>query len=317
VEASDYPEAVTTGEDWTLSVSMRVALAHAAVQVLAEDCGADVLHIKGPAVDDSLLDSRPAQDAEADGESTEVVRRSSIDADVLVRPGHVQRLLEAMQSSGGWTSVSRFEDSSPFEHDATLEHPFLGHTDVHRWFPGIGCEPETAFDRLWADRHTVHIAGYPCAVPAVTAQRLVLLLHAARGPVDGNADVRRTWDSATPAERAEVERLAVDLKATVALAAATGRLDQVKGDRSRELWQLLSSGDSRRVALWWAVVKSARTPWQATRASVRLAVPRRAVLRLRLGRPATRREVAGAYFTQARLGATELGAALRRDRLRP
>jgi hypothetical protein len=218
---------------------------------------------------------------------------------------------------GGWTTVSRFEDSSPFEHDATLEHPFLGHTDVHRWFPGIGCEPEAAFDRLWADRHTVHIAGYPCAVPAVTAQRLLLLVHAARGPVDGNADVRRTWDSATPAERAEVERLAVDLKATVALAAATGRLDQVKGDRSRELWQLLSSGDSRRVALWWAVVKSARTPWQATRASVRLAVPRRAVLRLRLGRPATRREVAGAYFTQARLGATELGAALRRDRLRP
>lgn len=125
-----------------------VALAHAAVQVLAEDCGADVLHIKGPAVDDSLLDSRPAQDAEADGESTEVVRRSSIDADVLVRPGHVQRLLEAMQSSGRWTSVSRFEDSSPFEHDATLEHPFLGHTDVHRWFPGIGCEPETAFGQL-------------------------------------------------------------------------------------------------------------------------------------------------------------------------
>ena len=307
---------MTTGEDWSLPVGMAIQLAHSAVQALAEDCEADVLHIKGPAVDDSLLDTLYGVSDAEDGR-VDVVARPSIDADILVRPSHVPRLLEAMHSSGGWTTVTRFQDSSPFEHDATLEHPFLGHTDVHRWFPGIGCEPETAFDRLWADRHTVHIAGYPCAVPAVTAQRLVLLLHAARGPVDGNADVRRTWDSATPAERAEVERLAVDLKATVALAAATGRLDQVKGDRSSQLWRLLSSGDSPRLALWWAVVRSARTPWQATRASVRLAVPRRAVLRLRLGRPATRREVIGAYLAQARLGATELGAALRRDRRRP
>jgi hypothetical protein len=97
----DYPEVVSTGDDWSLSVGMRVALAHAAVQVLAEDCGADVLHIKGPAVDDTLLDSRPVENADFDDDSDrEVVPRSSIDADVLVRPSHVPRLLNAMHSSG-------------------------------------------------------------------------------------------------------------------------------------------------------------------------------------------------------------------------
>ena len=38
-----------------------IRFAHAALQVLAEDHGIDLLHIKGPAVDDSLLEARPSE----------------------------------------------------------------------------------------------------------------------------------------------------------------------------------------------------------------------------------------------------------------
>mgnify|MGYP003374684041 CR=1 FL=1 len=37
-----------------IPVLLRVRLAHAVVQAIADECGADLLHIKGPAVDASL-----------------------------------------------------------------------------------------------------------------------------------------------------------------------------------------------------------------------------------------------------------------------
>ena len=80
--------------------SVGIRLTHASLQVLADDHGIDVLHIKGPAVDESLLEVRASEDATTSGR-VERVARQSIDADVLVRPAHVERLFEVMHDTGG------------------------------------------------------------------------------------------------------------------------------------------------------------------------------------------------------------------------
>ena len=116
----------------TMPWSVGIRFTHASLQVLADDHGIDLLHIKGPAVDDSLLEVQPG-DASPRGGPVERVARQSIDADVLVRPAHVERLLDVMHRHG-WTMKYRFEDGSAFEHAATLMHPFLAPVDVHRRF---------------------------------------------------------------------------------------------------------------------------------------------------------------------------------------
>lgn len=66
------------------------------------------------------------------------------------------------------------------EHSTNWYHPQLGQLDVHVRFPGIQVEAGRAFEALWRDRGTQRVAHRACVVPGVTAQRLVLLLHAAR-----------------------------------------------------------------------------------------------------------------------------------------
>ena len=77
----------------------------------------------------------------------------------------VERLFEVMHRHR-WTTAYHFADGSAFEHAATLTHPVLPQADVHRRFPGIGVDAATAFERLWAERHTALIAGTPCPVPS-------------------------------------------------------------------------------------------------------------------------------------------------------
>jgi hypothetical protein len=167
-----------------------IRFTHATIQVLAEANGIDLLHIKGPAVDDRLLAVLPTDDPPSGAPGT--VARYSVDADVLVRPAHVDRLFEVMHGHG-WTTAYHFADGSAFEHAATLTHPVLSPADVHRRFPGIGIDAATAFERLWAERHTALIAGTPCPVPSLRAQRLVLIVHAARGGALYHSDIQRSW----------------------------------------------------------------------------------------------------------------------------
>ena len=210
--------------------------------MLAEDHGTDLLHIKGPAIDDSL------------GGAT----RDSIDADVLVRPAHVDRLVAAMNDHG-WSTQYQFEDGSAFEHAATLVHPFMASVDVHRRFPGMDRDAAATFERLWSDRHTSDIAGVPCPVPALDAQRLILIVHAARGGRLVHPDIERSWNAATESQREGVIRLADDIGAGVALAAGTGRLDAFVGQPGHELWRVLSTGERSTVRVWLARVKAEPT----------------------------------------------------------
>ena len=243
----------------------------------------------------------------AGGPALTVARQSS-DVDVLVRPSHVDRLLTVMRGHG-WVTAYHFEDGSAFEHAATMTHAFLAPVDVHRSFPGIG--GQAAFERLWADRHTVTIAGLPCSVPSVTAQRLLLIVHAARGGALHHRDIRRSWGDATDDQRAAVQDLAVDLSAELALAAGTGRLDDYVGARGYELWQALSLGETSQVRMLVARVKAEPTRRAALRAAFRLALPKPHRMEMILGRPPTRREIVRAYSRRGRRGWYEVRVLLR------
>jgi hypothetical protein len=119
----------------SVPLAVRLLLGRAAVQVIAADIEADLLHIKGNAVDKAL---RP-RDA------------PGTDIDVMVRPTHVGALDDAL-ARHGWLVYSSFIYGSPFGHAQTYRHPDWGYLDLHRMFPGIRRDPEEAFDELWRDR---------------------------------------------------------------------------------------------------------------------------------------------------------------------
>lgn len=294
-----------------LSVGLR--LGTAALQVIADDCGVDLLHIKGAAVDESLLELVADTDPDTGLILQRPQPRSSVDIDVLVRPSQVERLFAAMREHG-WVMAYRFEDGSAFEHASTWLREGLASADVHRTFPGIGADPEAAFDRLWSDRSTLVIAGYPCQVPSLAAQRLILIVHAVRGGDLAGGDIRRAWGAATPDQRTAVDALAAQVHAEVALAAGTGRLEQHRGSREYPLWHMLSTGNTSRLALWSARVRAQPNLWAALRVAVWLVVPKPGRLRRSLGRDPNPGELARAWGQQAGLAWREFRTAIRRRR---
>ena len=295
--------------DRAMPLKVGVRLTHAAVQAIADEAGVDVLHIKGPAVHPSLLAT--VEEEGPDGETVVVPRdRGSIDADVLVRPRHVVRLLDAMRRHD-WTLKVDFPDGSSFEHAATMGHPRLVHVDVHRSFPGFGPDPEAVFDHLWRDRQQHEIAGQPCVVPDPTAQRLILILNAVRGGPSRRSEIARLWDGAADEDRATVVRLAEETGAEVALAAASGRLAQYTSRREHDLWELLASGRTAPVAMWRARVRAQPTTRAAAREAVKRIIPNPHRLALRLGHTPTRRELADAWIDQGKAGCRALRDAVR------
>ncbi|KGN34704.1 2-nitropropane dioxygenase [Knoellia sinensis KCTC 19936] len=281
-----------------------MAFAHAVVQFVAEEVGAEVLHIKGPAVE---------LEAEA-MRGRGYGNRGSVDADVLVRPSHVQRLERAL-AMHGWTVLYEFEDGSPFEHAATLARQGLANADLHRYFPGVEGDPEKAFERLWASRRTVVLAGRDVCVPSIPAQRMILILHAARGRSTAHlAEVREAWLELSPADQLAIDDLARDVDARVALAAGTGRLDTVKSARSHDLWLALSEGEASQARLWRARVRAAPSRKSAMRTGLRLLLPKRQRLAVALGRPPTTWDMVRAFGGQIGRGTRALARDLGLDR---
>lgn len=274
-------------------IAARVHLAHAIVQKLAEDRGVDLLHLKGPAVLPGLR---------AEG-------RHSSDVDVLVRPSHLHLLVAALESVG-WEQRTDFATGSVFAHAANWWHDDWGWIDVHTMWPGVGLDPEAAFDVLLRDRVWREIAHWGCPVPDRTAQRLVLVLHSARSR--GSGDVDRAWTAATPEEQAAVRALAVELDAVVALAAGIGELELHRDDPSYRLWRHFSEGGSR-LDEWVARMVAART----LRARFELATSALRVnrdhLRMELGRPPTREDLRARQRVRVRRAVEEVGKRVRRS----
>jgi hypothetical protein len=276
----------------TIPLAVRLRFGRAAVQVVADQIGADILHIKGDAVDPSL---RP--------------HRFGTDVDILVRPRHVRLLDEAVRGQG-WQLYSSFEYGSPFGHAQTYLHDSWGHLDLHRSFPGIRLDPDEAFDVLARDGSTLDVAGVTCAVPGVSAQAALLLLNAARAGGHRDHDVAALWDAASPEQQGRIRALVGELRADVAFAAAIGGLEHHRHAPDYRLWKVISEGGSRSEE-WWARVRAAPTLGSALRVIAR--APRVNVERLAhdLGREPTRREV---LLASLKRPATALSDAWRRSR---
>ena len=282
-----------------IPLSIRVRLAHALAQRVADEHGVDLLHVKGPAVDPALRDPG----------------RSGTDVDVLVRPAHLDTFVAALADLG-WERYSEFETGSPFEHAANYWHSDWGYIDVHREFPGFQADPQTVFDRLWADRQTLPIAARDCQVPGRIGQALVLLLHAARDESRGTTEVPRIWSAldtpgatgtdgtahiADTAGQEAVRALAAELGSTVALAAALGELEQHRGARDYALWAAYSQGGSR-FDKAIGRVKAEPTLRGKARAALHAVPVNTDALAMRLGRAPTRAEVAQEFGYRVWLG---------------
>ena len=233
-----------------------------------------ILHLKGEALDPVLAEGRP----------------SSTDCDVLVDPAQVSAYTSALTADGR-EQVTTFEHGSVFGHAATFHHRVWGTVDVHRAFPGLDHDPAATFERLWQDRGSVDLGGAACAVPHLTAQRLVLLVHAARDR-SGRArhDVRVSWTEAEEQERARIETLAEQLGGAVPLALATGRPERAAGLPGAHVWRAVHEGASPST-VWRARLQDARGPVARVRVLLEALRVNRDHLGLRLGHPPTRREV--------------------------
>ena len=277
-----------------IPLAVRLLLGRAAVQVIAADLEADLLHIKGNAVADEL---RP-RDA------------PGTDIDVMVRPSHLSRLHDALVQHD-WVVYSSFVYGSPFGHAQTYRHPNWGYLDLHRMFPGIRLDAEAAFDELWRDHDERDFAGTAVAVPSLTAQAVVLVLNDVRSHRAARA--MATWVDRPGLDRAAVMELVRRLDARVAFAAATGDLDRYRGERDYRLWKGITEG-STRTGEWWARVRAARTLREALGIVLRAPLPNPERLSHQLGRDPTRAEVLRATAMRPARALREISAGMRRRR---
>lgn len=258
--------------DGEIPIWARVHLTHAVVQAIADEVGADVLHVKGPALDPSLR----------------TAPRLSSDVDVLVRPGHLASLLAGLVRHD-WSLHTDFEEGSSFGHAANYRHPSWAYVDVHRLLPGPTAGPETVFEQLWTQRRQQQIGHQPCWVPSLTGQVLVVALHSARAHHRGEVEA---WELASPGQREAARALARRIGAEVPLAAALGELESYLDHPDHDLWRYWSSESEDPLTEWRERMRASPTLRGRARLLLRMARVNRTHLRLRLGREPRRHEVA-------------------------
>ena len=257
-------------------------MGHAHLQWVGDHERIRVLHIKGVALDQRL----------------QWPGRQGTDADILVPAIDAGAYLAAIQRYG-WTLANAFENNSSFQHAAALRHTSYGWADVHRYFPGFAGDPDVVFDRLWRDHTTIELAGRPCAVPSLPAQRLVLVLHAGRSPNSDHShqDIEASWGAADSDMRQEIQQLVEELDAHVGFAAATGGLDAYRDRPDYELWRVASRGGTR-LEEWRARIKAAPNRRAALTLILRVPLVNTEHLEMVLWRRPTRREVVKEFFAR-------------------
>jgi hypothetical protein len=187
-----------------LQLTEAVPLAHALLARVAADSDVRLLFIKGPAA--SIQELRSP--------------RTSVDVDALVDPAR-RALLAARLSDLGWVDERPYTSPTVLPmHSLTHRHPsWACELDLHDRFPGFFAEPQDVFERLWARRTTVEVAGREIACPDRGGHTLVLALHALRDPHDpGKADeltelVERIRTGTGPDALRDLAELAHDLGA--------------------------------------------------------------------------------------------------------
>lgn len=261
----------------------RLRLAHGCLDHLARRAGVRVLHLKGVALHSSLAEGRAP----------------SSDCDVLVEPRGVQLFCDVL-AAHDWRRVTTFEHGSVFTHAATYYHPVWGTVDVHRSFPGLAEDPARTFAALWEQREQVALGGIDCAVPDLTAQRLLLLVHAARDAM-GRArhDVRVSWTDVDPQGRERIDALAAELGAQVPLALVTGRPERAVGGKDEHVWRAVHRRASSS-EVWRARLRDARGLRATARVALEAAQVNRDHLGLRLGHPPSPQEMRREWWARWR-----------------
>lgn len=272
-------------------IDVRVVLARAAVQVVADDAGADMLHIKGEVVDRRL---RP-------------VAVPGGDVDALVRPSHVHRLHAALLDHG-WRVYSTFDHGSPFGHAQTYQHDMWGYFDLHRRFPGVCIGDDEAFELMWGGRSPVTLHGADGWVPSLVVQATLLVLNDARSR-GLRGDSVQTWITEPGLDPDEIAGCVAALGAQTAFAAATGTLERRRGAPDYALWRAVSQGGSR-TAEWWGRIRAASGPREAVDLAAKALLVNVEQLQHDLGHPPTKREIAVAFVSRLAHGARELGTRL-------
>lgn len=278
----------------TIGLSGQVLLTHASLQLLAQNEGLPILHVKGPTTDPDLRHEI----------------RAATDADILVPPSGVEQMMTAM-AAHGWSFLDTFASGSPFGHSATARHKTWGDADIHRHMPGTA-DPDRTFAKF-SDRARVRdLAGVPCLVLDRVDQALVIMLHAARSGLMGIElsraflDVRATWSALTLPEREELQRRATELGAQLPVSIALGGdTTAFVGSRDYELWHIAAYGGSR-TQEWVARIKSAPTMRMRVSLGVRMALVNRHSLEARLHRPATRTDMVMEFGARAKAGVREI-----------
>ena len=162
-----------SGTGSALALPESVALLHALVDRTARDVGARVLFIKGPVLTRQGLREQ----------------HTSVDADVLVEPAAMSRLLDALDALGWKEAVERTGALVLPLHSTTLRNPRWGcELDVHDRFPGFLAEPAEVFEALWERRTTVEVAHREVPCPDEVAHATVAALHWLR---DGLSEATR------------------------------------------------------------------------------------------------------------------------------
>lgn len=274
----------------------RVHLAHGIAQVLADQHGVDLLHVKGPAADPALRR-----------------RRDSYDADVLVRPAHLDTFLTALKRTG-WVERSGFDEGSAFGHAANWFHPGLGYLDVHRSWPGPRQDPAAIFQLWWENKRPLVLANRSCSVPSREDQRLILLLHVARDRGRRGRELDTLWSGLSSVDKDILRSQARSIGAEVGLAAAIGELDRHRDAPDHRLWLAHAGDDADRLDDWWGRWRAARGPRAKTTVAFRSLAVNTAHLEFRLGHPPTQAEIVGEWWRRWGRLAEELTHRMRKGR---
>lgn len=185
-------------------------LLHAEVAYLLRTAGIPMLHIKGPTVALWLYgeDERPWGDV-----------------DVLVAPSRLEEALAVLAERGLVERYPGVNRSTTDDHAVTVARtdPAIGldEVDVHHRFPGIGLDPERAFDELWRRREPAQLAHTDVWFPDWTSRALLIALNTARTRESTKSlgDLTRLFDSPPYLEWDLVVDLARRLDALPALRA--------------------------------------------------------------------------------------------------
>lgn len=253
----------------TVSMRESVLLTSALIQWVADQAGIRILHVKGPAAE-NVLD----------------FPRTWSDVDVWVDPARMSDFMAHLEKVGFIAGPKT--PNSGWSHSVDMmPGPLWGaRADVHRRFPGMAVGDQAAFERLWADRVTLPLAGYPCTTPDRVAHALLIGLHAARSPQGSPkwVEASSAWDALGAEERPRLTRLAADLRAESALGVRWDEFSSYSSDRDREYWAAWAARDA--TTLWWHRVRRAvRNPSELFRLLLSLAVYVTPLVRLRRGNP--------------------------------